>query len=817
MKVDLNGKWVVKRLSDNTEFTGIVPGSVMNDLLENNLTDDPFFRDNEYRAYEIFRSDFVYSRDFVLDEKTISSDSLNLVCEGLDTLAEISINGKFLAYAENMHRTFVLDIREWVHTGKNTIEIIFKSPVDFIERAWKDRGPIWGVCAKDGYQFIRKAHYMFGWDWGPAIPDCGIWRDIYIESFNEASIEDVYIRQTHSDNSVILNFESRINLFKAGNPELEIILYNPDDQQMTSVQSISGKATITIDNPDLWWPAGYGRQPLYRVAVVLHTGGHVLDSREYRIGLRTLGVRMDNDQWGQTFTYNVNGIDVFAKGANYIPEDSVLARCSEGRTRELLEQAAMANFNSIRVWGGGIYPENHFYEICDELGLMVWQDFMFACAQYSLDDEKFVESIKYEISDNIKRLRHHASLALWCGNNEMEWLWVDTQTEGRSREQMDEYLELFEGIIPPIASKEDPDRLYWPASPSSGGNFDAPNDENRGDVHYWDVWHGLKPFTEYRKFFFRFCSEFGFQSFPCLKTVESYTIPEDRNIFSYVMESHQKNSGANGKILYYLSENFKNPKDFESLLYVSQLLQAEAIKYGVEHWRRNRGRCMGSIYWQFNDCWPVASWSGIDSFHRWKALHYFAKRFYSQVLVSAEDNGSKVNIHISNESMDDTTGNIEWKLMDRDGDILESGKHDVMVEGLSSRLLISLDFTARLSDMNIKRRTILWYEYTDNSGVRSEASVLFVPNKYFMYKKPGISVEVIKTPEKDGLKLTTESYAGYVSMESSKYDFVFSDNFFSLAPGCEKIVTLEKSSTDQMNFEGSLLDDITVTSLFDSF
>jgi beta-mannosidase len=469
------------------------------------------------------------------------------------------------------------------------------------------------------------------------------------------------------------------------------------------------------------------------------------------------------------------------------------------------------------VWGGGIYPETYFYDICDELGLMVWQDFMFACAQYSLDDEKFVESIKNEISDNIKRLRHHASLALWCGNNEMEWLWVDSQTDGRSKEQMDEYLELFEVILPPIAAKEDPDRLYWPASPSSGGNFDNPNDENRGDVHYWDVWHGLKPFTEYRKFYFRFCSEFGFQSFPSLKTVESYTVPEDRNIFSYVMESHQKNGGANGKILYYLSENFKNPKDFESLLYVSQLLQAEAIKYGVEHWRRNRGRCMGSIYWQFNDCWPVASWSSIDSFHRWKALHYFAKRFYSPVLASAEDNGTNVDIHISNESRNDSFGTLRWKLMDRDGTVWESGSMDAVIEKLSSKAIVSLDFTDKLNNMDVKRKTILWYEYTDDAGNRSGSSLLFVPNKYFIYENPRIAIDLVEDGDSISLKLSASSYAGYVCIESSKYDLVFSDNFFSLIPGNEKIVSIEKSSADFKEREGNCMDDLTVTSIFDSY
>ena len=817
MKHDLNGSWNVKRLSDGLHFKGSVPGSVMNDLLENGLTEDPFFRDNEYKAYELFRHDYEYSRVFSIDKKTFKQNRISLVCEGIDTLSNIYINDRFLAKTDNMHRTYRFDIKSYLKAGKNIIRIVLESPVEYIEKAWKERGPVWGVCAKDGYQFIRKAHYMFGWDWGPAIPDCGIWRNIYIESYSIASIMGVNIRQTHKDGSVMLKFESIISISDFKDLDIRYIVYEPDESKIYLASGFQKPATIEINDPKLWWPAGYGEQDLYRVSVHLLSGNDVIDKKEMKIGLRTLTVRREDDQWGQSFTYNINGIDIFAKGANYIPEDNILARCSEQRTRDLLTQAAKANFNSIRVWGGGIYPYDYFYDICDELGLMVWQDFMFACAQYRLDDKDFVESIKCEMRDNMRRLRHHASLALWCGNNEMEWLWMDTQTEGRSREQMDEYLELFEGIMPPVAREEDPDRLYWPASPSSGGNFDAPNDENRGDVHYWDVWHGLKPFTEYRKFFFRFCSEFGFQSFPCLRTVETYTLPEDRNIFSYVMESHQKNGGANGKILYYLSENFRNPKDFESLLYVSQLLQAEAIKYGVEHWRRNRGRCMGSIYWQFNDCWPVASWSSIDSFHRWKALHYFAKRFYSPVMASAEDKGMAVDIHVSNESRFDSEGTLKWKLMDRDGTVHETGEIETTVGMLSSKKVISLDFSKLLEGMDVRRRTFLWFEYTDSAGNESGSVLLFVPNKYFEYTKPDISIAMRQSEEGIKLDLLAKSFASYVYIDMEDQDAVFSDNFFSLVPGIIKTISVDTKNLKPSGTGRYLPEDFRVMSIFNSY
>ncbi len=377
---------------------------------------------------------------------------------------------------------------------------------------------------------------------------------------------------------------------------------------------------------------------LYTVRAELLNGTRVLDSWEKRIGLRTMEIKRQKDSWGESFEMCVNGVSIFAMGADYIPEDNLLPRVTAERTRRLLEDCKLANYNAIRVWGGGYYPDDWFYDACDELGLVVWQDFMFACAIYELTEE-FEENIRREVIDNVRRLRHHASLGLWCGNNEMEWQ-VDDDVYFATHKQKADYIRMYEYLIPKTLREHDPVTFYWPASPSSGGGFDEPNDPNRGDVHYWDVWHGDKPFTEYRKFFFRNASEFGFQSFPCLKTVESFTKPSDRNIFSYVMEKHQRNKSANGKIMNYMAQTFLYPTDFDTLLYASQLLQAEAVRYGVEHWRRNRGRCMGAIYWQVNDCWPVASWSSIDYYGRWKALHYMARRFYAPVLLSCEEEGT---------------------------------------------------------------------------------------------------------------------------------------------------------------------------------
>ncbi len=384
--------------------------------------------------------------------------------------------------------------------------------------------------------------------------------------------------------------------------------------------------TSSIHNPKLWWPNGYGDQPLYKVQVeLLDEDGTVLETITKRIGLRTLTISQEKDLWGKEFAFCVNGVKIFAMGGNYIPEDCIYSRITPEVQKYLLESCKRANFNCVRVWGGGYYPSDHFYDLCDEMGLIVWQDLMFACNVYDLTEE-FEDNITKEITENVKRLRHHASLGLWCGNNEMESAWDHwPEVQSESKYLRADYIKMFEYVIPKAVRAADSETFFWQSSPSSGGCFDDPDDENRGDCHYWDVWHGQKPFTDYQKHYFRFCSEFGFQSFPCLKTVESFTEEKDRNIFSRVMENHQKNPAANGKILYYLSENFRYPENFRKLLYVSQILQGMAMKYGVDHWRRHRGRCMGTLYWQINDNWPVASWASIDYFGRWKALHYMAK------------------------------------------------------------------------------------------------------------------------------------------------------------------------------------------------
>ena len=550
-------------------------------------------------------------------------------------------------------------------------------------------------------------------------------------------------------------------------------------------------------------PAGFGGQPLYQLSVSLCAKGKELDVWSRRIGLRTMTVSRRKDQWGESFSHCVNGVDIFAMGADYIPEDNLLPRVNPERTRRLLEDAKAANMNCIRVWGGGYYPDDFFYDICDELGLLVWQDFMFACAVYNLTDA-FEENITAEFVDNVRRLRHHASLALWCGNNEMEQFVAQGEWVTSMRQKAD-YIKMYEYIIPKVLKAEDPQAFYWPASPSSGGSFDDPQDPTRGDVHYWMVWHGLLPFTDYRNHQFRYVSEFGFQSFPCMETIESFTAPEDRNVFSYVMEKHQRNASANGRILFYLSQMYLYPRSLELLVYASQLLQAQAMQYGVEHWRRHRGCCMGAVVWQLNDCWPVASWASIDYFGRWKALHYYEKRFFAPVLISCHEEGilsqntnvnaepfglkKSAHLNVSNETMQEFRGKAKWSLRRPDASVIEEGSFDVTVPALSAVWLPEQDFSNYGT-----YDTYYSYQLLDEAGNGvGDGSVLFCAPKHFRFADPELNAFV----KDDNIIVTAKGYARSVEIQAGA-DVVLSDNYFDMDGGV-KAVKILRGSVDSVS------------------
>ena len=580
---NIHAGWTMHAEGKEERIAASVPGSVYHDLLQAGKMEDPYYRDNELKALKIMEQDFVYETLFEADEKIRKEEVQLLRFEGIDTLADIYLNEAHLAYVNNMHRTWEFLVNGLLKKGENSLRVVFHSPTRYIREMYEKNHVEGTSDAMRGFPSIRKAHCMFGWDWGPRLPDVGLWREVKLLAYSDARIDSVYFAQVHEKEQVTLLADLKLELAgksseKAENLEWRIRITDPDGetsvyQKPAGVQEENSQIKILIQNPKLWWPNGYGDQPLYQVQTELLKNGQVIDTDTKRIGLRTMTVRREKDAFGESFAHEVNGVPIFAMGGDYIPEDNILARVTPERTRNLLIQAKRAHFNCIRVWGGGYYPSDFFWDICDELGLIVWEDFMFACAGYDLTEE-FEENIIAEFKDNIRRIRHHASLGLWCGNNEMEMfteagLWID-----RPRLKSD-YVKMYEYILPKVVKKYDPNTFYWPASPSSGGAFDEPNSENRGDVHYWDVWHGNKPITEFRKFYFRYLSEFGFQSFPLLKTCESFTRPEDRNIFSYVMEKHQRNQAANGKIMNYMEQTYLYPTGFSLVLYASQLLQAQ--------------------------------------------------------------------------------------------------------------------------------------------------------------------------------------------------------------------------------------------------
>lgn len=793
-KKSLNGPWKMSESKKQKWLDVKVPGSVMNDLLTNDKIQDPFYRDNEDQAIAIASKDYVYARSFEVTEEIVTQDKVVLLFEGLDTIAEVLVNGIAITKTNNMHRMYEVDVKEQLKVGTNELTVILFSPLNYINEK-QEQLPLWGVGdAVEGYPHIRKGHSMFGWDWGPKIPDLGIWRDVSLLAWSVGRVDDVYIRQTHAEHIVTLDINVKLEIWQQQQTNVVIILTDPKGNKETkNVPSELLEETVSFEvvHPELWWPNGYGEQPLYKVEVVLEGDNRVLDQKDYSIGLRTIKVKHEPDQWGRSFEFEVNGISLFAMGANYIPEDNLLARNSKERTERLVKDCVEANFNMIRVWGGGHYPDNNFFNICDQYGIIVWQDFMFACSEYALTDE-FKETVVQEVIDNVKRIRHHASLGIWCGNNEVEEAWVYWGTPADPMRKGD-YIKLFEFIIPEILKELDPQTFYWSSSPSSGGSFVEPRDPNVGDMHYWEVWHSLKPFTEYREYFFRFCSEFGFQSFPSLKTIEAFTLPKDRNIFTHVMEKHQKNGTANGKILFYLAENFLYPKDFDSLLYASQLLQAEAIKYGVEHWRRNRGRCMGSLYWQLNDCWPVASWSSIDYYGRWKALHYFSKKFYSPVLLSVEETGTNADIYVTNDSRTDVDCRVEWKLRTNTSEVLQEGNVTAIIAQLSAQKVEGVEFGNLVTEDKM-RNTYLECQLFIGGEWMSSTTILFTKPKHFEFEDPKLSVEVEETTDAFEIKVQSENFAKYIELDLASADCKFSDNYFDLSAGDIRRITVNKES-----------------------
>lgn len=818
----LNGYWKMREVTESHWLEAKIPGSVMSTLLEHNRIGDPFWRLNEYEARELFRKDYEFCREFTVSKELYERSRIDLLCYGLDTLAEIYINDIHLGKTNNMHRTWRFDCKSLLNIGENQIRVVFRAPITYIESyepAENKQISYIANGAMRGNQYLRKAHCMFGWDWGAQVPDAGIWRDIELLGYSEGRIEDVEIIQHHHKSGVELEINTKLELLTPGDYTLQYTLTTPQKVTTTyheKVEAEDNSYSISVEQPELWWPNGYGEQPLYQLAIVMTSKKDVCDEKEFTVGLRTLTMSQEKDEWGSEFAFKINGIKIFAKGADYIPEDLVYSRITRDRIDYLITSCVRANYNCLRVWGGGYYPGDDFFDLCDRKGIIVWQDLMFACNVYDLTKE-FEENIIEETKDNVRRIRHHASLGLWCGNNEIESAWKHwPDFQPHSPQLRADYIKQFEYVLPNAVDEVDDRTFFWPSSPSSGGCFDHPDDENRGDTHYWAVWHGLKPFEDYRNYFFRFCSEFGFQSFPSIKTVNSFTEEEDRNIFTKVMESHQKNGAANGLILYYLSENFLYPKDFTSLLYVSQILQGIAIKFGVEHWRRNRGRCMGALYWQLNDDWPVASWASIDYYGRWKALHYMAKNFFAPIAGTLARTGKMIEAHIQNERLEDKKCRVVVNLRKMDFTSLRCDSFEIIVPALTNRKITEIDYSELIT--GIEDQVFVEAVFTDEEGYQSTEVEIFIPFKHLALEQPEISITVKEDSEQFLISLHAERLACFVELDFADADAIFSDNYFYIASG-EREITLAKADIrgEQYGNAMELKEKLLVRSLRDTY
>ena len=777
----LNGKW--KMTGGGYEVEGTVPGSVYSFLyVDNALLPDPYYRDNEDVYLALAEHEYTFEKKF---DYTLTGKPTFLIFEGLDTLCTVYVNGQKVADTDNMHLQYTFEVQDLLQNGENTVKVVCH-PVPPYIKARNEENKLFGAYdCMAGYPYVRKAHCMMGWDWGPRLPDAGIWRNVYLLEKNSASIQEVHLVQRHDNGEVYLTLDVETD----GEGEISVCLTAPNGQQTALLPNAETK----IEDPQLWWPNGLGEQPLYEVTVSLKENGETVDEKRLKIGLRELKLIRKKDDFGESFYHEINGVDMFAMGADYIPEDNIFSRITPERTRTLLTHCKNCNFNAIRVWGGGYYPDDFFFEICDELGLVVFFDLMFACSVYE-PDEKMKASIVEEVTQNVKRIRHHACLGLICGNNEIEWHFheyvaISGRTEVDALSAI--YLELFEKLLPETVNTVAPYLPYVPSSPTSIGGFADPNGEGYGDCHDWEPNYMLC-----RNRFYRYVSEFGFEGFPCLKTVESFTLPEDRNPLSKIMDRHQRSSGGNELILTYLSRNFLYPNDFATFLYASQVLQAEAVKYRVEHFRRYRGRCMGTLYWQLNDIWAVTSWASIDYCGRYKALQYVAKRFYAPVLLSCEEVGEAqtkpfVNMEkggynaeksarlcVTNDTMYEFTGKVRWQVRDEKSNVLRQSEETVIVSPLSVKWLEKEFF-----DTLDPETEHLWFSLESDGKILSEGSVLFTVPKYYRFENPNLRAEI----QGDEIVVYSDGYAKCVQIEGVDGDLILDDNFFDMERGEKRV------------------------------
>ncbi len=781
-RVDLNGRWRMACPYGQGAVT--VPGDYYSDLLAWGAIPDPYEGTNAEALKEVAITP-TYTRNFTY---TPDEDTRRAVLRlhGVDTLATVSLNGVALGETDNCHCRFDYDVTALLVEGENTVEVAFRDPRPVFAEHHRRR-PLRGADDSiDGYQNVRKAHFMAGWDFAPEMVNAGLFRPVELLLYGEAFFEEVTLRQNTRADVAEITLLSKVSAAYPDGVTVRLTVADPDGAAVATAEGPIGPVTATVEKPRLWYPNGLGDQPIYTVTATLWVDGREVDRNVKTLGLRSLAVSTEKDAHGQEFTFTVNGLTPFIMGANYIPEDCLPSRWSRERTRRLLQDCADAHFNMIRVWGGGFYPEEWFYDLCDELGLLVWQDVMYACC-FVDDAPALTEATKWELRHNLWRISHRACLALLCGNNEIEeamvcWgTWCDV-ADDRIRET---YLNLFEREIPASLREAAVDTRYIPSSPTSGGGFDEPYNRQRMDSHDWRVYHGGQPYEVYREDVSRFLSEFGFQGFPSVKTVAS-RVQAPPAATSPEMEYRNCCHKGNGYLMDRIAEYYRVPDDYTMHTYLTQRLQADSVDYAIRHLRRHRGICMGTLYWQVNDCWPGISWSSIDYDGRWKALQYAAREFYAPHLLVLTEEEGKVTVSVCNETAQPFAGTVKWKLLKNDLTVSDSGTYAVETAAWSASDVGVCDFTA-LSDEQ-KRSCVVAATLIDADGNEmSRQTVRFVRAKDFRYLHPCIKAELVGNT----LILQAEAFADGVWLTFGHADCIFSRNGFSLT-GETVTVTLSR-------------------------
>ncbi|HWU49827.1 MAG TPA: glycoside hydrolase family 2 protein [Asticcacaulis sp.] len=815
----LSEGWTFREAGTGDWLPATVPGTVHTDLLANNKIDDPFWRTNEHDQQWIDKKDWEYATSFDLDAATLAHSHVELVFAGLDTYADVYVNDALVLQADNMHRAWTADIRPHAKTGANSLRIVFTSPIriglqklaalGYNPPATNDQSENGGLGDKKVSVFTRKAGYHYGWDWGPRFVTSGVWRPIILRAWSGARINDLHIVQDSlTPEKAELTAVFEIVTDAAGPAMLDLrgdgVAARVEAQLAAGLNTVP--LTFSLARPKLWWTNGLGDAHLYSFTGSI-TQGAASDSRSVRTGLRTLKIVQKPDDAGTSFYVELNGAPVFMKGANYIPNDSFLPRVTSETYARVVRSAVDTHMNMIRVWGGGVYEDDRLYDLCDENGILVWQDFMFACSMYP-NDPAFLDSIRAEAEDNVRRLRGHACLALWIGNNEIDsawendvpnggWGWKQLYTQAQRDEMWAAYQAIFHEILPQTVAKLDPDRCYRPSSPlatwdgKTATHADLSATKQSGDIHYWDVWWGQKPFEDYRTHIGRFMSEYGFQSFPELRTVAAYAKPEDYDIFSEVMQAHQRSSIGNGTIKNYMQRDYKVPKDFAQFLYVGQVLQAEGIKMAMEAHRARRDYCMGSLFWQINDCWPVASWSSIDYYGRWKAQQFFARKSFAPILVSAWRDGDQVSVHVVSDELKDRRAEMVIEVMDFYGKTLKTVRQPLIVKANTAATPYTAsvyDLLSRFMPDGVLVRARLATEKT----VLAEDRLYIRPVKDLTLPDAKVTAKARALPGGDiAIALTTDALAKNLYLSFDDMDGVFSDNYFDLLPGETAVVTFK--------------------------